>query len=180
MHYLCDEANGWNPDLEDIESRITERTSARADQPEQPDRARCTRRTSSRAFVEIARSHDLVLLADEIYEKILYDGAEHVHAATLRPRHPVPDLQRAVQGVPGRRVPQRVGRGDRRPHRAADFLEGLTLLANMRMCANVPAQHAIQTALGGHQSINDLILPGGRLVRADVTSPRRCSRRSPA
>jgi alanine-synthesizing transaminase len=103
-------------------------------------------------------------MADEIYEKILYDGARHVHAATYA--HDIlcltySGLSKAYR-VAGFRSGWVVVTGAR--DRAANFLEGLTLLANMRMCANVPAQHAIQTALGGYQSINDLILPGGRLL----------------
>ncbi len=154
----------WNPDLEDIESRITERTKALVlINPNNPTGAVYSH-AIIRGFVELATRHDLVLLADEIYEKILYDGAQHVHAATfaedilcltfsgLSKAYRVAGFRSGWVAVTGAR------------HRASDFLEGLTLLANMRMCANVPAQHAIQTALGGHQSINDLILPGGRLM----------------
>jgi alanine-synthesizing transaminase len=164
VHYLCDESDGWNPDLEDIESRITERTKALVlINPNNPTGAVYSL-DIVRGFVELATRHDLVLMADEIYERILYDGARHVHAATfaedilcltfsgLSKAYRVAGFRSGWVAVTGAR------------HRAADFLEGLTLLANMRMCAKVPAQHAIQTALGGHQSINDLILPGGRLV----------------
>lgn len=164
VHYLCDEANGWNPDLADIESRITERTRALVlINPNNPTGAVYSR-DIVKGFVELARKHDLVLLADEIYEKILYDDATHVHAATYA--HDIlcltfSGLSKAYR-VPGFRSGWVVITGAR--SRATDFIEGLTLLANMRMCANVPAQHAIQTALGGRQSINELVLPGGRLV----------------
>jgi alanine-synthesizing transaminase len=164
VHYLCDEADGWNPSLTDIESRITGRTKAIVlINPNNPTGAVYSEQIV-RGFVELARRHDLVLLADEIYEKILYDGARHVHAATFADDIlclTYSGLSKAYR-VAGFRSGWVVVTGAR--HRAADFLEGLTLLANMRMCANVPAQHAIQTALGGHQSINDLVLPGGRLV----------------
>jgi alanine-synthesizing transaminase len=164
VHYLCDEANDWNPSLEDIESRITDRTKAIVlINPNNPTGAVYSE-AIVRGFVELASRHGLVLMADEIYEKILYDGARHVHAATYA--HDIlcltfSGLSKAYR-VAGFRSGWVVVTGAR--ERAADFLEGLTLLANMRMCANVPAQHAIQTALGGHQSINDLILPGGRLL----------------
>jgi alanine-synthesizing transaminase len=116
-----------------------------------------------RGFVDLATRHDLVLMGDEIYEKILYDGARHVHAATFAQDIlclTFSGLSKAYR-IAGFRSGWVVVTGAR--ERATDFLEGLTLLANMRMCANVPAQHAIQRALGGHQSINDLVLPGGRL-----------------
>lgn len=164
VHYLCDEANGWIPDLEDIESRITPRTKALVlINPNNPTGAVYSEAVV-KGFVDLATQHDLVLLADEIYEKILYDGAVHTHAAAFA--HDVlcltfSGLSKAYR-VAGFRSGWVVVTGAR--HRAGDFLEGLTLLANMRMCANVPAQHAIQTALGGYQSISELILPGGRLV----------------
>ncbi|TXH44247.1 MAG: pyridoxal phosphate-dependent aminotransferase [Actinobacteria bacterium] len=164
VHYLCDEGNGWNPDLSDIESRITERTRALVlINPNNPTGAVYSE-DIVKGFVELASRHDLVLLADEIYEKILYDDAIHVHAASYA--HDIlcltfSGLSKAYR-VPGFRSGWVVITGARA--RAGDFIEGLTLLANMRMCANVPAQHAIQTALGGRQSINELVLPGGRLV----------------
>jgi alanine-synthesizing transaminase len=164
VHYLCDEDNDWNPSLEDVESRITPRTKAIVlINPNNPTGAVYSEEIV-KGFVELASRHDLVLMADEIYEKILYDGALHVHAASYA--HDIlcltfSGLSKAYR-VAGFRSGWVVVTGAR--ERAASFLEGLTLLANMRMCANVPAQHAIQTALGGHQSINDLILPGGRLL----------------
>ena len=164
VHYLCDEADGWNPSLADIESRVTERTKAIVlINPNNPTGAVYSEEIV-KGFVGIAERHDLVLMADEIYEKILYDEARHVHAAAYA--HDIlcltySGLSKAYR-VAGFRSGWVVVTGAR--ERATDFLEGLTLLSNMRMCANVPAQHAIQTALGGYQSISELILPGGRLV----------------
>ena len=164
VHYACDEANDWNPDLALIESLVTERTRALVlINPNNPTGAVYSEEIV-KGFVDIAQRHDLVLLSDEIYEKILFDGATHVHAATYA--HDVlcltfSGLSKAYR-VAGFRSGWVVVTGAK--ERATDFLEGLTLLANMRMCANVPAQHAIQTALGGYQSIEDLILPGGRLL----------------
>ena len=124
VHYLCDEDNGWNPDLEDIESRITERTKGIVlINPNNPTGAVYSE-AIVKGFVEIARKHDLVLIADEIYEKILYDGARHVPRGRLRQGHPLPDLQRPVEGLPGGRVPQRLGRRDRARERAGRLPRG--------------------------------------------------------
>ncbi|MGB7979653.1 MAG: pyridoxal phosphate-dependent aminotransferase [Candidatus Nanopelagicales bacterium] len=164
VHYLCDETDGWNPNLEDIEARLTDRTKALVlINPNNPTGAVYSAQIVA-GFVDLARRHGLVLMADEIYEKILYDGAQHVHAASYADDIvclTYSGLSKAYR-VAGFRSGWVVVSGAK--HLAGDFLEGLTLLANMRMCANVPAQHAIQTALGGHQSINELILPGGRLL----------------
>ncbi|MFC0581941.1 pyridoxal phosphate-dependent aminotransferase [Micrococcoides hystricis] len=163
VHYLCDENNDWNPDLEDIESKISPRTKAIVlINPNNPTGAVYSRATLE-GFVDVARRHNLVLMADEIYEKVLYDGARHINAAALSDdvlTLTFSGLSKAYR-VAGFRSGWVAVSGPK--HRARNFLEGLTLLANMRMCANVPAQHAIQTALGGYQSINDLVLPGGRL-----------------
>ncbi|QQS00089.1 MAG: pyridoxal phosphate-dependent aminotransferase [Austwickia sp.] len=163
VHYRCDEDNGWNPDLADIEAKITENTWALVIiNPNNPTGAVYSEKTL-KGLVDIARRHQLVVFADEIYEKILFDDAVHHHAATycgddvlcltfsgLSKAYRVCGYRAGWVMVSG---PQEI---------AEDFLEGLVLLANMRMCANVPAQHAIQTALGGYQSINELIVPGGR------------------
>ena len=165
VHYLCDEDADWAPDLEDIRAKVTPATKAIVlINPNNPTGAVYSAQTVQ-AFVEIAREHELVLMADEIYEKILFDGAVHHHAAAYAGDDVVcltfSGLSKAYR-VAGFRSGWVVITGPR--ERASDFLEGLTLLANMRMCANVPAQHAIQTALGGYQSITELILPGGRLI----------------
>ncbi|GAA3604304.1 pyridoxal phosphate-dependent aminotransferase [Marihabitans asiaticum] len=163
VHYRCDEENGWDPDLADIESKITENTHALVIiNPNNPTGAVYSEETV-KGLVDIARRHDLVVMADEIYEKIIYDDAVHNHAASFAGDDVLcltfSGLSKAYR-VCGYRAGWVMISGPK--HAAADFLEGLTLLANMRMCSNVPAQHAIQTALGGYQSIDELIVPGGR------------------
>ncbi|MFC7490186.1 MULTISPECIES: pyridoxal phosphate-dependent aminotransferase [unclassified Knoellia] len=167
VHYRCDESNGWNPDLDDIESKITPNTHALVViNPNNPTGAVYSEEIV-RGLVDIARRHQLVLMADEIYEKIIYaDGPVtpvHHHVATFAEDDVLcltfSGLSKAYR-VCGYRAGWVMVSGPK--HLAEDFLEGLTLLANMRMCANVPAQHAIQTALGGYQSINELTVPGGR------------------
>jgi alanine-synthesizing transaminase len=163
VHYLCDEAAGWVPDLADIEAKVTDRTKAMVViNPNNPTGAVYPRPVLE-GLVEIARRHQLVLLADEIYDKILYDGAEHTALAALSPDVlclTFNGLSKAYR-VAGFRSGWMALSGPK--HHATSFIEGLNVLANMRLCANVPAQHAIATALGGRQSITDLVLPGGRL-----------------
>lgn len=163
VHYRCDEDNGWNPDLEDIEAKITDNTHAIVIiNPNNPTGAVYSPEIV-RGLVDIARRHDLVVMADEIYEKIVFDDAVHHHAAEFAADDVLcltfSGLSKAYR-VCGYRAGWVMISGPK--HEAADFLEGLTLLANMRMCSNVPAQHTIQTALGGYQSIDELIVPGGR------------------
>lgn len=163
VHYRCDESNGWNPDLAEIEAKITDKTHALVIiNPNNPTGAVYSQETV-KGLVDIARRHDLVVMADEIYEKIIFDDAVHHHAATFAGEDVLcltfSGLSKAYR-VCGYRAGWVMISGPR--HLAGDFLEGLTLLANMRMCSNVPAQHAIQTALGGYQSVNELIVPGGR------------------
>ena len=163
VHYRCDEGNGWNPDLADIEAKITDATQALVIiNPNNPTGAVYSPEIV-RGLIDIARRHDLVVMTDEIYEKIVFDDAVHHHAAEYAGDDVLcltfSGLSKAYR-VCGYRAGWVMISGPK--HEAADFLEGLTLLANMRMCANVPAQHAIQTALGGYQSINELIVPGGR------------------
>ncbi len=173
VHYVCDEEDGWNPDLADIESKITPRTRALVMiNPNNPTGAVYSEQIV-RGLVDIARRHGLVLLSDEIYEKILFDDAVHHHAATFAGDDVLcltfSGLSKAYR-IAGYRSGWVVVTGPK--HLAQDFLEGLTLLANMRMCANVPAQHAIQTALGGYQSVNDLVAPGGRFYEQSKTAWR--------
>jgi alanine-synthesizing transaminase len=173
VHYRCDETNGWNPDLADIEAKITEHTHALVViNPNNPTGAVYSEETV-KGLVDIARRHDLVLMADEIYEKILYDDAVHHHAATYAGDDVLcltfSGLSKAYR-VCGYRAGWVMISGPK--ELATDFLEGLTLIANMRMCANVPAQHAIQTALGGYQSIEDLIVPGGRFHEQTMLADR--------
>ena len=173
VHYRCDEANGWNPDLADLESRITENTQALVIiNPNNPTGAVYSEETV-RGLVDIARRHQLVVMADEIYEKILFEDAVHHHAASFAGDDVLcltfSGLSKAYR-VCGYRAGWVMISGPKEV--AADFLEGLTLIANMRMCANVPAQHAIQTALGGYQSITELIGPGGRFYEQSMLADR--------
>jgi alanine-synthesizing transaminase len=173
VHYLCDESNGWNPDLEDIESKVTENTHALVIiNPNNPTGAVYSREIVE-GLVDIARRHQLVVFADEIYEKIIFDDAVHHHAAKAA-GHDVLCLTFSGLSKSYRVCGYRAGwvmiSGPKEI--ALDFLEGLTLVANMRMCPNVPAQHAIQTALGGYQSIQELIVPGGRFYEQSMLADR--------
>ncbi|MBS44531.1 MAG: aminotransferase [Nocardioides sp.] len=173
VHYLCDEENGWNPDLADIESKITEHAQALVIiNPNNPTGAVYSEQVV-RGLVDIARRHELVVMADEIYEKILYDDAVHHHAAAAAGSDVLcltfSGLSKAYR-VCGYRAGWVMISGPKEV--AADFLEGLTLVANMRMCSNVPAQHAIQPALGGYQSVNELIVPGGRFYEQCMLADR--------
>lgn len=164
VHYLCDEENNWAPDIEDITSKITSKTRGIVViNPNNPTGAVYSRETLQR-IVDLAKEHQLVIFADEIYEKITYDGAEMVHISSLAGEDVLcltfSGLSKAYR-VAGYRAGWVAISGPKLA--AAPYIEGINLLANMRLCANVPAQHAVQTALGGYQSINDLILPGGRL-----------------
>ncbi|WP_183094077.1 pyridoxal phosphate-dependent aminotransferase [Nocardioides stalactiti] len=173
VHYRCDEDNDWMPDLEDIESKITDNTHALVIiNPNNPTGAVYSKEMVA-ALVDIARRHQLVVFADEIYEKILFDDAVHHHAAAAAGSNVLcltfSGLSKAYR-VCGYRAGWVMISGPKEI--AEEFLEGLTLIANMRMCANVPAQHAIQTALGGYQSINELIVPGGRFYEQSMLAHR--------
>ncbi len=163
MHYVCDEQADWQPDIADIKSKITKNTKAIVViNPNNPTGA-----VYSEALlleiVELARQHGLIIYADEIYDKILYDGVEHTPLARLAEDVLVISFNGLSKNyrLAGFRAGWMVLSGAR--HLAKDYIEGLEILSNMRLCANVPAQQAIQTALGGYQSINELIVPGGRL-----------------
>ncbi|TFI44541.1 pyridoxal phosphate-dependent aminotransferase [Rhodococcus sp. 1R11] len=164
VHYICDEENGWNPDLADIESKITPKTVALlVINPNNPTGAVYSKEVLQ-GIVDLARKHQLLLLADEIYDRILYDDAEHTSLASLAPDLlclTYNGLSKAYR-VAGYRAGWLAITGPKK--HAAGFIEGIDLLASTRLCPNVPAQHAIQVALGGYQSIEDLILPGGRLL----------------
>ncbi len=163
VHYSLNEDDQWWPDLEDIESKITPRTKAIVViNPNNPTGAVYPEHVL-RGIVDIAWQHDLLILADEIYDKILYDDAVHTPIASLAPdlfTITFNGLSKAYR-VAGFRAGWMVLYGPK--DGAENFIEGLNLLSNMRLCANVPAQHVIPTALGGYQTINDLVLPGGRL-----------------
>jgi alanine-synthesizing transaminase len=164
VHYLCDEDNDWWPDLADLEAKITPRTKGLVIiNPNNPTGAVYPPHILT-GMVELARRHGIIVFSDEIYEKILYDGTEFTNTAAITGEDvlcmTISGLSKAYR-ICGYRSGWLAISGPK--SRAADYLEGINLLANMRMCANVPGQHAIQTALGGHQSIEDLVLPGGRL-----------------
>jgi alanine-synthesizing transaminase len=165
VHYLCDESNGWMPDPDDIRKKITPRTKGIVViNPNNPTGALYSE-ALLREIVAIARQHGLVIFADEVYDKVLYDGVRHVPIASLS--EDVLTLTFNSLSKSYRSCGYRAGwvfvSGDRKL--GADYIEGLNMLSNMRLCANVPGQFAIQTALGGYQSINDLVREGGRLRR---------------
>jgi alanine-synthesizing transaminase len=165
VHYLCDEANGWMPDLEDIRRKITPNTKGIVViNPNNPTGALYSDELL-RGIVQIAREHGLVIFADEVYDKVLYEGVHHTALASLSEdvlTLTFNSLSKSYRSC-GYRAGWLVVSGDRKA--ARDYIEGLNMLSNMRLCANVPGQWAIQTALGGYQSINDLICEGGRLRR---------------
>ncbi|MDO4795786.1 MAG: pyridoxal phosphate-dependent aminotransferase [Brachymonas sp.] len=165
VHYLCDEANGWMPDLQDIRSKITPRTKGIVViNPNNPTGALYSDELLQ-AIVDLAREHELIVLADEVYDKVLYDGLSHTALASLSTdvlTLTFNSLSKAYRSC-GYRAGWMVVSGNKEP--ARDYIEGLDMLANMRLCANVPGQWAVQTALGGYQSINELICEGGRLRR---------------
>jgi alanine-synthesizing transaminase len=163
VHYRCDEASDWYPDLADLAAKITDRTKAVVIiNPNNPTGA-VYPRAIMEGILDLARRHHLMVMSDEIYDKILYDDAVHHSPAVLAPDLvclTFSGLSKAYR-VAGFRSGWLVASGPRA--QARDYLEGLAMLAAMRLCANAPAQYAIQAALGGRQSIKDLILPGGRL-----------------
>jgi len=165
VHYLCDEQAGWTPDLTDIERKLTPQTKGIVViNPNNPTGALYPTEVLQ-AIVDLTHKHDLIIFADEIYDKVLYDG--HVHTSIASLAEDV--LCVTFNGLSknyrscGYRAGWMIVSGDKR--RAKDYIEGLNMLASMRLCANTPGQLAIQTALGGYQSINDLVAPGGRLCR---------------
>ncbi|GAA1308509.1 pyridoxal phosphate-dependent aminotransferase [Brachybacterium tyrofermentans] len=163
VHYRCDEEQQWWPDVEDIASKVTDRTKAIVViNPNNPTGSVYPEHVL-RDIVEVARTHGLMILADEIYDKILYDDAVHTSIASLAPdllSITFNGLSKAYR-VAGFRAGWMALYGPKDD--ATSFIEGLDVLSNMRLCPNVPAQHVVATALGGHQSINQLLLPGGRL-----------------
>ncbi len=165
VHYMCDEASGWLPDIADIRKKITSSTKAIVViNPNNPTGALYPDALLLE-IVEVARQHQLIILADEIYDKTLYDGHQHTSIAALADDV----LCLTFNGLSknyrscGYRAGWMVVSGEKR--HARDYIEGLNMLASMRLCSNTPGQLAIQTALGGYQSINDLVAPSGRLCR---------------
>ncbi|MDX1676815.1 pyridoxal phosphate-dependent aminotransferase [Arsukibacterium sp.] len=172
VHYRCDEQQDWFPDLADIKKKISNRTKAIVlINPNNPTGA-VYDQPFLLALLEIAREHRLVVLSDEIYDKVLFDGTEHISTAAL-----ADDLVMLTFGglsknyrIAGFRVGWLFISGAK--NLARHYIEGLNVLASMRLCANVPCQHAVQTALGGYQSINELVVPGGRLYEQMVLAHR--------
>ena len=164
-HYLCDEVTGWLPDLADIEAKITANTHAIVViNPNNPTGALYPTETL-KGIIDIARHHGLIIYADEIYDKVLYDGNSHVSLASLADDVlfvTFNGLSKNYRAC-GYRAGWMIISGDKA--HATDYIEGLNMLASMRLCANVPGQLAIQTALGGYQSIDDLVAPTGRLCK---------------
>jgi alanine-synthesizing transaminase len=163
VHYLCDEANGWMPDIDDIRKKITPHTKGIVViNPNNPTGVLYSN-ALLQEIIDLARENGLVIFADEVYDKVLYDGVKHTPIASLS--HDVLTLTFNSLSKSYRSCGYRAGwlivSGDKKP--AEDYIEGLNMLSNMRLCANVPGQWAIQTALGGYQSINDLVGEGGRL-----------------
>jgi alanine-synthesizing transaminase len=163
VHYACDEANGWMPNIEDMKAKITPSTKGIVViNPNNPTGALYSDALLLQ-IVALAREHGLVIFADEVYDKVLYDDAKHTPLASLSEdvlTLTFNSLSKSYRSC-GYRAGWLVVSGDKKP--AADYIEGLNMLSNMRLCANVPGQWAIQTALGGYQSINDLVGEGGRL-----------------
>ncbi len=163
VHYYCDEQAEWNPDIDDIKKKITPRTKGIVIiNPNNPTGALYPKAVLEQ-IVEVARQNDLILFSDEIYDRLIMDGLEQISTASL-----APDLFCVTfnglsksHRIAGFRSGWMVLSGDKK--RAKGYIEGLNMLSTMRLCANVPAQHVIQTALGGYQSSNELIVPGGRI-----------------
>ena len=165
VHYLCDESKEWAPDLADLRKKITPRTKAIVViNPNNPTGAIYSKEVLTE-LTSIAREHGLILFADEIYDKMLYDHEKHVSLASLSTDVVTITLNGLSKNYRscGYRAGWMVVSGDKEMIR--DYIEGLNMLTSMRLCANVPGQYAIQTALGGYQSINDLVAEGGRLAK---------------
>lgn len=163
VHYMCDEQNEWNPDIDDIKKKITPKTKGIVViNPNNPTGALYSDETL-KEIVEIARQNDLILFADEIYDRLVMDGLTHTALASLAPDVPCISFNGLSKShrVAGFRVGWMVISGDKK--KIKGYIEGLNLLSSMRLCSNVPAQSIVQTALGGIQSVDELLLPGGRI-----------------
>ena len=163
VHYMCDEQNEWNPDIADLESKITPRTKGIVlINPNNPTGALYSREVLEE-IVRIADKYGLILFADEIYDRLVMDGLTHISVAAIAPHVPCVTFNGLSKShrVAGFRCGWMVISGDK--SRIKGYIEGLNLLSSMRLCSNVPAQHIIQTALGGYQSADKLLCPGGRI-----------------
>jgi alanine-synthesizing transaminase len=169
VHYMCDEQSDWNPDLDDLEKKITDRTKAIVViNPNNPTGAVYPKEILEK-IVEIARRHQLIIFSDEIYDRLLMDGYRHTSIASLAPDLFCVTFSGLSKShmIAGFRVGWMILSGNK--DIARDYMEGLKMLSSMRLCSNVPAQSIIQTSLGGHQSVNDYVCPTGR-----VTQQRDC------
>ncbi|MDO5018593.1 MAG: aminotransferase class I/II-fold pyridoxal phosphate-dependent enzyme [Lagierella massiliensis] len=163
VHYICDEKQDWNPDISDIESKVTDKTKAIVIiNPNNPTGALYPDELL-KSVVEIARRHNLMIFADEIYDRLVMDGLTHTSIASLAPDLFCVTFSGLSKShmIAGYRIGWMVFSGNKRI--ARDYITGVNMLSNMRLCSNVPAQSIVQTALGGHQSVNDYIVPGGRI-----------------
>ena len=163
VHYMCDEAANWYPDMDDIRSKITDRTKGIVIiNPNNPTGALYSREVLEQ-IVEVARQHQLIIFSDEIYDRLVMDGAQHVSIASLAPDLFCVTFSGLSKShmIAGYRIGWMVLSG--RKELAKDYIQGLNMLSNMRLCSNVPAQSIVQTALGGHQSVNSYVVPGGRI-----------------
>ena len=163
VHYICDEESEWYPDIDDIRSKITDKTKAIVIiNPNNPTGALYPKELLQQ-IVDIAREHQLIIFSDEIYDRLVMDGLEHISIASLAPDLFCVTFSGLSKShmIAGYRIGWMILSGNKRI--AKDYIEGLNMLANMRMCSNVPAQSVVQTALGGHQSVKDYIKPGGRV-----------------
>ncbi|RSX54472.1 aminotransferase class I/II-fold pyridoxal phosphate-dependent enzyme [Bifidobacterium samirii] len=163
VHYVCDEQSEWNPDIDDMRAKITDRTKAIVViNPNNPTGALYPREVLQQ-IVDLAREHQLMIFSDEIYDRLVMDGLEHVSIASLAPDLFCVTFSGLSKShmIAGFRVGWMILSGNKNV--ARDYIEGLNMLTNMRICSNVPAQSIVQTALGGHQSVNDYIVPGGRV-----------------
>ena len=163
VHYICDEQSEWYPDMKDIKRKVNSRTKAIVlINPNNPTGALYPREVLQQ-IVDIAREHQLIIFSDEIYDRLVMDGEEHVSIASLAPDLFCVTFSGLSKShmIAGFRIGWMILSGNKAV--AKDYIEGLNMLSNMRLCSNVPAQAVVQTALGGHQSVNDYIVPGGRI-----------------
>ncbi len=163
VHYICDESADWHPDIDDIKSKITDRTKAIVIiNPNNPTGALYPKDLLLQ-IVQLARENDLIIFSDEIYDRLVMDGEEHISVASLAPDVFCVTFSGLSKShmIAGYRIGWMILSGDKSC--AKDYIEGLNMLSNMRLCSNVPAQSIVQTALGGYQSVNNYIVPGGRI-----------------
>ena len=163
VHYICDEQSEWYPDIDDIKKKVTDRTKAIVIiNPNNPTGALYPKEVLDQ-IVEVAREHQLIIFSDEIYDRLVMDGEEHISIASLAPDLFCVTFSGLSKShmIAGYRIGWMILSGNKSI--AKDYMEGLNMLSNMRLCSNVPAQSIVQTALGGHQSVNGYIVPGGRI-----------------